>query len=331
MKFIKIGIIILVVLLLSGSVFLFVGSVPQDQEISWGVNFSKKHTVNLGLDWQATYLALLDDLGVRHLKIAAHWDDIHPNKDEFSFSALDWQMEEAGLRGADVLLVIGMKTPRWPECHIPSWAEYIGKEAQQEAILVMLEKVVERYKDNPALSAWQVENEPFFIFGTCPWKDDDFLEKEVELVHSLDPNHPIIISDSGEFSFWTGAARIGDIVGTTMYRKVWFAKFGMYVSYPFPSVYYARKANIIQALFGKKVIGVEVQAEPWGPRLMYDTSMEEQRKTMTKEKFLENIEFAKNTGFDTLYLWGGEWWYWMREVQGEEGIWNEARKVFSKD
>ena len=43
-----------------------------------------------------------------------------------------------------------------------------------------------------------------------------FLEKEVELVKKLDSNHPVVVSDSGEFSLWLRAAQLGDVVSTTM-------------------------------------------------------------------------------------------------------------------
>ena len=329
----KIILIILLSLLVALTVvfaYFFVGFSTPAANINWGVNFSAKYARAMGLDWKETYAALLDDLSVKNLKIAVHWDEIHTKRDEFSFQNLDWLMEQAELREVKVLLVIGMKTPRWPECHVPEWAQDLSKEEQQEDILVMLKEVVDRYKDSPSLWGWQVENEPFFAFGECPWKDDDFLLREVELVRSLDSEHPVVISDTGEFSFWTKAASISDIVGVTLYRKVWFSDLNRYVSYPFPSVYYARRADLIQFLFGKKVIGVELQAEPWGPELTYNISLKEQRKTMNAERFVKNIEFARNTGIDTFYLWGGEWWYWLKEIKGDDSIWREAKKVFDE-
>jgi hypothetical protein len=40
----------------------------------WGVNYSVKQTDFLGLDSRQTYLALLDDLKVKKIKISVHWD-----------------------------------------------------------------------------------------------------------------------------------------------------------------------------------------------------------------------------------------------------------------
>ena len=308
--------------------FFFIGTAKQAEEISWGVNFSQKHAENLELNWKETYLALLDDLKVKNLKIAVHWDLIEPVKNEYYFEDLDWQIEQAEERGVKVFLVIGMKTPRWPECHIPKWAQDLSKEDQQESILNLIENIVLKYRESDSLWAWQVENEPLFPFGECPWVDKEFLKKEIDLVRYLDGKKPIIFTDSGEGSFWFEAAKFGDIVGTTLYKKIWFHQFGFYVRYPFPSVFYHRKARIVEKLFNKKVICVELQAEPWCPSLLYSCSIEEQKKTMNLPQFRKNIEFAKNTGFGEFYLWGSEWWYWMKTKQNQPEIWQEAGKLF---
>ena len=309
--------------------YFFIGKTSQAKGISWGVNFSQKHTQNLGLDWRETYLALLDDLKVKNIKLITHWDLLEPEKDQYFFDDLDWQIKTAQDRGAKILLVIGMKTGRWPECYIPEWAKNLSKEEQQKEILEEVKELVLRYKDSEVIKYWQVENEPFFPFGECPWSDIKFLKKEIELVKSLDEKkRPVIVSDSGEGSFWIRAAHYGDVVGTTMYKKVWFHQLGIYIHYPFPPIFYWRKAQLIKKLFGKKVISIELQAEPWGPTLLYTSPLEEQEKTMDLEQFRQNIEFAKKTGLDTFYLWGGEWWFWLKEKQNRSEIWQEAKKLF---
>ena len=311
--------------------YLFIGTPPQAKEISWGVNFSQKHAQNLGLDWKETYSALLDDLKVKNIKLITHWDLIELNEGKYYFEDLDWQIKKAEEKDARLLLVIGMKTGRWPECHIPEWAKNLNKEEQQKEILEMIEEVVLRYRDRASVGAWQVENEPFFPFGECPWVDKNFLKKEIDLVKSLDSqSRPIVISDSGEGSLWVNAAKFGDIVGTTLYKKVWFRQLGNYIYYPFPPIFYWRKAQLIEKIFDKKVIVVELQAEPWGPKLLYESPLEEQEKTMNLERFKANIEFAKKTGLDEFYLWGGEWWYWLKEKQNKPEIWQEAKKLFNR-
>lgn len=319
--------IVLVFVLIAGG-YLFVGSAKPAPSITWGVAFSQKHSQDMGLDWQKNYLALLDDLSVKHIRIASHWDLLEPRKDHFFFEDLDWQIEEAEKRGVKIVLIIGMKTSRWPECHIPNWAKVLGEEQIKERVLKLVEETVSHYQQSQAITLWQVENEPFFSFGECPIEfDEDFVKRETAIVKSLD-NRPVLITESGEFPFWIKAARTGDLVGTTMYRIVWMKGLGIYIRYPFPPVFYNRKAKIIKVLFDKKVICSELQAEPWGPSLLYNLPIEEHEKTMNLEQFKDNIEYAKKTGLDQFYLWGSEWWYWMKEVQNDDQIWEEAKKLF---
>ncbi|GAG64581.1 unnamed protein product, partial [marine sediment metagenome] len=116
--------------------------------------------------------------------------------------------------------------------------------------------------------------------------------------------------------------------GITMYRRVWSKEFKIYLTHIFPPTFYYRKALIINKIFGKEVICIELQAEPWGPKLSYDISLEEQEKSMDFNRFQKNINFAKKTGLKEFYLWGAEWWYWMKTKQNKLEIWEEAKKLF---
>ena len=49
---------------------------------------------------------------------------------------------------------------------------------------------------------------------------------------------------------------------------------------------------------------------------------------MDLEKFKDVIEYAKNTGEDTSYFWGVEWWYWMKVEHNDSGIWDEAKSLW---
>jgi len=205
----------------------------------------------------------------------------------------------------------------------------VGKEKQQQAILGMLEAVIARYGGNSEIIAWQVENEPLFRFGECPWIDEEFLKKEAALVRGLDvKNRPVVISDSGEASWWFKAAKIGDVVGVTMYRRVYFKEFKSYVTYPIPPAFYGAKAGIIGLVFKKPVICAELQAEPWCANQLYNCNGAESSKTMALRQFKDNLEYAKNTGLDTFYFWGGEWWYQMKKQYNDPSYWEEAKKLW---
>jgi hypothetical protein len=327
-KKIKMGLIILGVIILVVFCYFFVGISRENKNINWGVNFSQERAERFGLNWKEVFLAILNDLGARNLKITVNWDYVEGKQGQYFFEDIDWQIKEAEKSNASVILVMGRKTPGWPECHLPVFAKSQTKEEQQGGVLSLIEKIVNKYKSSPALKYWQVENEPFFPFGECSWRDDAFLKKEIELVKSLDPSRQVIISDSGEVSLWMHAAQYGDIVGVTLYRRAWFRELNSYITYPFPSVFYKRKANLIKLLFKKEVMCVELQAEPWGPEWNYTLPVEEQLKSLNINEFKNNLNFAKKTGLGDFYLWGAEWWYWMKEKNNNPEFWEEAKNLF---
>lgn len=323
--------IVIIAVLAIGFFYFFVGSSPISKNITWGVDFSQMQAQNLKLDWKEVYLAMLNDLGAKNIKLHTQWDWIEGKKDVYYFGDTDWQLAKAKDKGAKIIYVVGMKSGRWPECHIPSWANKLSKEQQQEELLKYIKEVILRYKTDNTIINWQVENEPLFDFGVCPWYDTKFLEEEVKLVKSLDSSRQIIISDSGEQSTWFSAAKIADIVGITMYRKVWAHVtdgFGFNVDSFLSPVTYWRKALLIKQFFGKDIICIELQAEPWASKPFYDVSLAEQEKTMNPDLFLKNVQYARETGLDKFYFWGVEWWYWMKTTQNQPAIWNEAKILF---
>lgn len=299
-------------------------------EISWGVVFARHFSEELGLDWLETYLALLDDLGTKRLRLSLYWPEIEPRAGQYFFDDFDWMIEEAEKRDVKLILAIGRRLPRWPECHLPDWALSLSEEAQQIKVLDLIERIVKRYKNKSNILAWQIENEPFFKFGECPPLDVGFLEKEIALVRSLDPLRPIMLTDSGEISIWLSAARRADIFGTTIYRIVWNKYIG-YFKYPLPPKFFWLKANLVHLFYpGKKIIVSELQAEPWGARPVSQTRPEEHFKSMNFEQFCDNIEYAKRVGFPEVYFWGVEWWYWLKEKQAHPEFWEKARELFSE-
>ncbi len=300
--------------------------------ITWGVNYSQSQAEYLGLDWRATFLAIADDLHVTHVKLITNWSWVEGKRGELYFGDIDWQMREAERRGLKVIYVLGLKTGRWPECHVPDWAKTLPKAEQQQEVLQYIAQVVSRYKTSRAIVYWQVENEPLFKFGECPswyYENDHFLRSEVALVKALDPSRKVIISDSGERSSWRHAADIGDVVGITLYRSTGRSIFGLR-TYAFlgPS-FYRRKVDVINSRFGKEVICVELQAEPWVSRPLMQASLEKQVKAMSPARFEENVDFARQTGLGAFYVWGAEWWYWMKQVKGRPEIWDEAKRLFA--
>lgn len=309
--------------------FLWTRDYSKAQKMIFGVTFSQPEAEYLGLDWQKTYLDILDNLKVRHLRLLAYWNQIEKEPGKFDFSNLDWQVQEAKKRGAKVVMVIGRRLPHWPECHTPDWATSLPESQQQKKISEMLESTVRHYKKYSNIIMWQVDNEPLVNwFGQCPPADKEFTKREITLVKKLD-FRPVLITDSGELGWWRPAARLGDYFGTTMYRVVWNKYFGYWnYKYLFPPAFYRLKARLA-GLYPPGIIISELQAEPWLRESIEKIPLEEQRHSMDAKKFKEVVEFARATGFSRSYFWGAEYWYWLKEKMGDPSLYNEAEKLWN--
>lgn len=301
---------------------------PIPEDIIYGVTFSAPYARDvLGLNWKKAYSAVLDDLGLRNIRIAAYWNEHELKQGEFKFSDLDFMINEAGKRKVDLILAIGQKLPHWPECHIPKWASLLSGQERNKSFLNFLEKTVVRYKENTAIRYWQVENEPFLAFGECEDYDKRFVDTEINKLRSLD-SRPIIVTDSGELSIWAPAYSRSDIFGTTMYRNVW-NKFTGNFTYPLRPGYFRMKKRLMELIYGKKpIIVVELQGEPWMEERPKKENLDEQLRLMNPEKLKANIEYERRTGFNEVYLWGVEWWFWLKEKQDKPEMWEEAKKIF---
>lgn len=296
--------------------FIFDKINPYPNQIKYGVTFSPSYAGYLKLDWRSTYLQILDGLKVKNLRIPTYWDVAEAIRGRYDFGQTDYLLDEAGKRGVKVMLILGMRQPRWPECQIPAWAKNLTVVGRQQQVLEFIQKTVERYKDRPEIWAWQVENEPFVSwFGeSCDPPDKKFLQAEVMMVKKLD-SRPVVITDSGEWSSWISAMRSSDILGISVYRKAHNQLLHSYITYPFPALMYPLKSTLARLLApqNQKTIISELQVEPWLQTGALDTSLEEQLKLFSLTDFKNNIEYAKKIGFDEIYLWGVEWWYFMAE------------------
>jgi len=225
-------------------------------------------------------------------------------------------------------LVVGQRVPRWPECHYPDWALGLEKKRLQESVLKYITEVINHYKFFSSIAAWQVENEPlFFLFGNCPKPDKEFLKEEIKRVKSLDPERPIIITDSGELSFWRGTAGSSEIFGTTLYRLIWNKFIGWHKHF-YPPVFYTFRSYLVKKFTPtEKVIIAEMQAEPWGTgnKPLTKIPFEEQVKKFDLKEFEKVFRFARKTGVKEIYVWGVEWWYW-RKTKGDSSFWDTGKE-----
>jgi len=300
--------------------------------MNFGVTFSSVYAqAELGLDWRETYSAILDDLKASRLRLSAYWNQIEKIEGRYDFSDLDWQISEAGRRQAKIVLAVGRRLPRWPECHDPAWINGLNSIEVEQKQLAFVEAVAERYAGNDSIIYFQVENEPYLsTFGICPPLDPALLEKEIAAVKRITAK-PILVTDSGELSTWLPISRSGgDILGTTLYRVVHNPTVGYFRWFTPPFFYWARVRLLEELTPIKRVIVAELQAESWhaaGQNLATMTLADHQL-SMGLDQFKANIKFTRRAGFDEAYLWGAEWWYLMKTKKDYPAYWAEARKLW---
>jgi len=295
-----------------------------------GVSFSQVQAERYGSDWQKNFTSLMDELGFRHIRIAAYWDRLEPQPDVYDFSQTDYLVNEASKRGAKLTMVIGQKSLRVPECYYPAWLDKTNSEAVHAESLKMLEAVVNRYKNNPTIEKWQLENE-FLLksFGDCPAQNLNSKDYQAEynLVKSLDSSRPIVITQSNQNGF---PVRLpyGNIFGFSMYRWVW-SPFG-YFRYPQTGLYFWWKAAIINLYTRSEIKIHELQAEAWGKVGNENLNPQEAFATMNPKILYENIEYARQSQIREIDLWGSEWWYWLKE-NGHPGMWEAVKTIPNKN
>lgn len=300
-----------------------------------GATFIPSYASFYGLDPKETLHAILTDLNIRSLRLVSYWDEIEKSPGVYDFSGLDWQFQMAEESGATISLALGIRQPRWPECHPPKWVNENNTSEWAPQLKTFMGKVIERYKTSPALVSYQLENEFFMsVFGTCTDFTRERLIDEYNYVKQQDPSHPIIVSRSNN---WIGIPinePEPDQFGISVYKRVWDKTFTKrYFEYPLPPWFYAFLAGAGEIATGKSMIIHELQAEPWLPdgfEINNINSIPEQNKSMNAARLKDRIAYAEATGMKRIDLWGVEWWYWRKVKANDPSLWNTASQEIAR-
>jgi hypothetical protein len=336
----RIGFIILAVLVaFTGSMYGVAQWYIQkhkSQPLVLGASFIPDYAQSFGLDPKDTLNAMLSDLKLKQVRLVSYWSDIEPTPGHYDFSKLDWQFAMANKYGTKVSLSIGLRQPRWPECHEPDWItiDPAKKDTWHPQLFHFIEAVVNHYENNPALGDYELENEFFMkVFGECTDFDRTRLIDEYNLVKAMDTKHHVIVSRSDN---WVGIP-VGqptpDEFAISVYKRVWDSTFThRYFEYPLPAWFYAGLAGGEEMLSGKDMIIHELQAEPWTPngKLITEISVKEMYKSMNPERLKNRIDYGEATGMRTIDLWGAEWWYYMKVKQHDPGVWNVVKDAVAQ-
>src|ERR1700682_157371 len=325
------------------------------------ISCSPPRAANLGLDYKTAFKRL-EALHFRVIRLSTYWDQV----DREGYDQLDWLMHEARMSHQPIALTVGMKALGWPEFFIPASAVPVnglhqGQDVASDstfrgAALSFVADTVLRYRDNPALVAWQVENEPFNRAGPQRlWIDAEFLRDEIASVRQLDGHHrPLIVNAFSHFNLvfdqasarqgfdfrqWLGfdadsAERDGlsvlgrgDVLGLDVYTAIGYQFLGRDHMSHADGDWPDRLARVRELAHkqGKQAWITEAQAEPWeSSNLNYANP-----KSTSPQAIRGIFDNLKDAGFSTVLFWGSEYWLW-RADHGDSR-WIETIKGILRD
>jgi hypothetical protein len=302
--------------------------------LQMGVSFIPDYAESLGVNPQQTMQALLN-IGVRQFRLVSYWSDTEPSPGHYDFSQLDWEFALAQKYHAKIILTVGLRQPRWPECHPPSWINTDSPDTNwQPQLETFMSKVIQRYKNSASLQSYQLENEYLLKgFGMCTAYDysRSRLISEDNLIKRLDPKHPIIIGRSNNTLGLPAGLPQPSEFSISIYQRVWDAQFThRYLEYPQPAKYYAFLAGLQKVFNHKDMVIGELQAEPWpaNGKTIPQISLTEQNQSMNAKILKSRFAFGKATGMKQIELWGAEYWYYRKVVLHDPSVWNVAKQEF---
>lgn len=306
----------------------------RNDKLVFGATFIPAYARSFDMDPQETLSAMINDLGLRRFRLVSYWDEFEKAPGQYDFSDLDWQFDMIEKSGGKVSLALGLRQPRWPECHMPEWAANMTMEQWAPKLKTYIGKVVERYRNHPALDSYQLENEFFLTaFGICPDHTRSRLVDEFNFVKSLDPDTTLIVTRSNNALGWPAGEPIADLSGVSVYKRVWDKTLTKrYFEYPFPAWFYGTLAGWNQLMNdGNNTFIHELQAEAWLPGgSMKDAPIDELYKSMNPKRLRDRINYGVASGMKTIDLWGVEWWYHMKAERNAPELWDTAKATMAE-
>ncbi len=293
-----------------------------------GVSFIPDYAQSLGVDPQQTMDALLG-IGVKQFRLVSYWSDAEQTPGQYDFTQLDWQFKKAEAAGAKITLTLGLRQPRWPECHLPDWAAKEPMSQWQPQLENYMQAVIERYQNSLSLQDYQLENEYFLHgFGQCTDYSRLRLISEYNLVKKLDQRHPVIVGRSNNAIGFPVGQPQPDLFSISVYKRVWDGGVShRYLEYPYPAWFYGYIAGVQKIFSHKDMVLGELQAEAWAPhgQTVPQISLAEQNKSLDATRLKDRFEYGRATGMRQIDLWGAEYWYYRAQTLRDPSLWNVAQ------
>jgi len=299
-------------------------------------------------EWCAATLGtLLRELAPKHLRLSVEWDQVEPQEGRFDFRLVDALLAEAERNGTRVVLTVGIKAQRHPEFFIPQWlldrapvandTDPADNPLIRTKALAMIETVVAHTAASPAIDGWGADNEPYITSARATgwYLGREFAREGAAAIRRNDPRRrPVSINHGQHFVFdrrWQDALADGDVLAVSLYPFRNDVFFGRDVVLPILEIgplapNYAHQGRRAHAS-GKQFWITEMQAEPWAED---DTRLHGPANPLPNldlAKLRRNIDYARRSGADRVYLWGAEWWLFQRDRFGDAKWMDEARGI----
>lgn len=226
---------LLVVYILNAFVFpIPSSSSPLGPRPKMGVSYSFEQALWYELDKRAGFTKLASSGQFDWIRVPFFWDQMTDSLGNLKIDDLIFAAQEADKYNVKLVVALGAKTPYYPEYHLPlsldskvKFGDVIGANHPIAGdILAIDKKVVDALWAYPAVSYWQVENEPFLAnFGNLKI-GFDLLAAEVQTVRNADPlRRPIILNSAGSAIFAKDDVQLtkllapGDVFAINAYFK----------------------------------------------------------------------------------------------------------------
>ena len=308
-----------------------------DEPLKIGATFVPNYSRYFETDPQETLQAMIDDLGIRRFRLVSYWNNHEPQPDQYDFSELDWQFDMIEAAGGEIALSIGLRQPRWPECHGPEWAMAKSVPDWTEDLKEYMGVTIDRYKDRDVLVEYQLENEFLLtVFGDCPDHSRERLIDEYNYVKTKDDTRPLIVNRSNNaVPSWPVVEPRADKVGAAVYKRVWDKTITKRnYEYPIPPWFYSFLAAGTEITTGTESIIHELQTEAWlAEGLGYDmrdAPLDVLYSTFGPDDVATRIKYGVDTGIRDIDLWGVEWWYMLKYQRQNEDMIEAAKQVITQ-
>lgn len=322
------------------------------KQVFYGFSFNPYVFEQLGLNWHSAYLKLIDSFDWEWVRLSFYWNKMVDENNVLKLDDLWFQINEAEKRNINVVLVVGVKAPFYPEVYAPAELTKhftLGENIKADSptgktILKVESELVPIIATSSAITYWQVENEPF-AGPVNNWQIDiSLLEEEMKLVRRLDPmNRPIILTHPAPYPFdsnWKKLLNLlksGDVLGVNYFPKtrtpdiINFNLFGKHLKVKWPefvniptyiwgpfSPDFKKVAKIVSNN-GNKLWVMEMQAEPY---LTKFNEVKGKIFVFQPEDIVKSDNQIRKSGINHIGLWGAHWW--LLTAERGDSSWIEA-------